>query len=208
MKDFFGNNIITIFDFKRSYVGYVLDTSTFLKDFKIKVFIPELFGYEYNKNMKVTEKVDTIHKNKISNFSDLQLTTNVTKCNYLECRPMLNNAHINYVGDFVIHHCPTVGSRVLVNFLNGNPLNCYYMNYTFLNEEENLYLLTESGVSIDDIKEIIGDNSVDEGGSEKEPTPKDTIINNSTIINNITGDTINNINKININARIKWEEIL
>ena len=129
-KNLLGFQDLKLFDFSDTYIGYVLDNSDFVITNKIKVFIPQIFGYTYTKGMEAKEFKDSIRHSNLLNKDELVITTEINSMNYLYCKAMINNYHLKNIGNYTDLYKPDNGSTVLVNFLNNNPNTPFYINYS------------------------------------------------------------------------------
>jgi len=140
MKDDFNNSLFEQFDFNKSYIGIVLDNSEFESDYKVKVYIPELFGEILTERTTYNNFQEKISTTKLQKYSELILSDTVTITNYLDCKPMINN-NITIKNDFYNLYKPKKGDVIKVSFFNGNPLVPYYENSRILKKNEILELL-------------------------------------------------------------------
>ncbi|HQL11788.1 MAG TPA: hypothetical protein PK507_02105 [bacterium] len=153
----FDDKIIHRFNFQGEYVGYVLDNSEFEDTLKIKVFVPELFGYNYTpaiKNIDNTVEISTSH---LFNKNDINITTQINKQEYIYARIMLDKADITGTKEsFLKEVRPEIGEKVIVYFFNNNPTNCVYENKLFLTDGESLEI-TEDKTTASKIIKIINE---------------------------------------------------
>lgn len=166
----FENHIMDRFDFSKEYIGYVIDNSEFETKFTINVFIPELFGYNYeefvksrnNKEGKISNienglKEYSITNDKIINKENLKLSTSIKSSDYITARILINRQSFKSIKQFIFDNKPDLGKKVLIKFLNGNPLNCVYTNTLFLGDNEDPYLYIKEDGTIEE--DINGDNT-------------------------------------------------
>ena len=144
----FENHILEHFDFTKEYVGYVIDNSEFEENFSIKVFIPELFGYQYEEyiqahneqtttNIEENEITINFNNEQIINIDELDAKNSIIKTEYIVAKILIERHSFNSYDNFIFCNKPDVGRKVLVKFLNDNPSNCIYTNTLFLSENEN-----------------------------------------------------------------------
>lgn len=135
----FKDEIIHYFDFKDKYIGYVLDTSEFESKQKIKVFIPELFGYDYNPNINNIDKTVNISNSHIENKNDLIIDNSVERQEYVYAMVFPSKYYFTKEKEeFVKRYKPEVGETVVVSFFNGNPNNCIYEYKEFISDKDNI----------------------------------------------------------------------
>ena len=134
--DLLNNEILSTFDFSKTYIGFVVDNSDFEFVKCIKVFIPSLFGYNYNTGYDIIEQDLSITNNHIVNRNEINAKTNLKKVNYIKVKPLVTNGLEFNKGFFINFHKPMVGTKVMVTFLNGNPLNPYYENGHIWGDDE------------------------------------------------------------------------
>lgn len=147
----FDNKVIHQFDFSGEYIGYVLDNSEYENTLMIKVFIPELFGYNYTPSIKNIDNTVELSKSHILNNEDLNITTRINKQEYLYARILIERHFLNESKtDFIKSTKPEVGQKVIVSFFNNNPNNCVYTNTVFLSDGEAIKF--SDGESIDIIR--------------------------------------------------------
>lgn len=136
----FDDKLIHSFDFKEKYVGYVVDNKSFEEDLRIKVFIPELFGYLYNPAIKnLDSKINISTGHLIGN--GLNITTELNKQEYIWSRPLIERGYgTANKSEFLKKYKPEVGDKILVSFFNKNPNNCIYENVLFVTNGETITL--------------------------------------------------------------------
>lgn len=155
----FDEKIVHRFNFQGEYVGYVLDNSEFEDTLQIKVFVPELFGYNYTpaiKNIDSTVEISTSH---LFNKDEVNITTQVNKQEYIYARIMLDKADIKGTKEsFLKEVRPEIGEKVIVYFFNNNPTNCVYENKLFLTDGETLEITEDTTTASKIIKIINGES--------------------------------------------------
>lgn len=156
----FREDIMNHFDFTHEYIGYVIDNSSFEEDFTIKVFIPELFGYEYQEYTQNNKKFSNISSkinnisfpiNNISNLNELKIKSEIKSSEFLIARILIERHTFMSKEHFIFGNKPDIGKKVIVKFLNGNPLNCIYTNSLFLGDNENANIEIKDNGNIDDV---------------------------------------------------------
>lgn len=175
----FENHIMDRFDFSKEYVGYVIDNSEFEEKFTIKVFIPELFGYNYeefvqsrNNPTETITNVDSgikelsILNDNIINREELNISTTIQSSDYITARILIDRHSFKSLEDFIFDNKPDLGKKVLVKFLNENPLNCIYTNTLFLGDNEDPYLYIKDDGSIGEDSSIGGNKTSTNGESK------------------------------------------
>ena len=140
--DYLSNSTIFPFNFGGIYIGTVMDNSTFNDDLKIKVFIPELFGYDYD--ISLVPRTDSLKINRSKILNKYALDNTLTVANYLECSPLIQNFRNMSENSFENNYKPVIGDKVLVMFLNDNPLEPFYINMK-IGSPEVLKELSEDG---------------------------------------------------------------
>lgn len=139
--EFLDNPAIYSFDFNGEYIGYVIDNSTFEKDFKIKVFIPELFGYEYKDSIKATDSINKINSSKVN--SKYALNNDIISCNYIECLPIVNNFKQMSKEEFYKSYRPEIGDKVTVSFMDNDPSRPVYDNERYIEDPKDVNLVDD-----------------------------------------------------------------
>jgi len=137
-KEFMGS-----FDFNKTYVGIVLDNKDFEINYKLKIYIPELFGSLNNAGVAFDYK-ETLSVEKLAEYENLILSNTIVQSNYLECLPEVKNSDLEYIDDFIRTYKAEIGSYVKVSFVNGNPLSPYYNNTIVLKENQLLNMFDGS----------------------------------------------------------------
>lgn len=151
----FDDKIVHRFNFKGKYIGYVLDNSEFESNLQIKVFIPELFGYNYTPAIKNIDKTLELSTNHIFNKDSVNITTQLNKQEYLNARILLDRSDLMTNKENFIKKCmPNIGEKVIVSFFNENPNNCVYINTIFLTDGESLEITEDNNTSSTIIKLI------------------------------------------------------
>ena len=179
MTDIFGNNLFTLINFDRKFEGIVLENSNFLSEGYIKVYIPDIFLSENGTN--IVEKKVSINLNKIENIDNLTLNRDTIYCNYLKCYHTVPNEAMKkinakkaeldanssltdeekvielnqYSAEELLHIVPEVGERVIVDFVDGNPLLPYYHNKHYYRKEKYTFPIPETIPEEDKISEPI-----------------------------------------------------
>lgn len=165
----FDDKIVHRFDFKGYYIGYVLDNSEFEETLQIKVFIPELFGYNYTPNIKNIDKKLELSTSHIFNRDFINIKTQIDKQEYIYSRILIDrNSLIGSKENFIKINKPDIGDKVLVSFFNNNPNNCIYENKIFLADSESLQVIEDTKTSTKTIK------IVNTGKTNKSETDKIT----------------------------------
>lgn len=155
----FDEKIVHRFNFQEEYVGYVLDNSEFEDTLQIKVFVPELFGYNYTPTIKNIDSIVEISTSHLFNKDDINITTQVNKQEYIYARIMLNKADITGTKEsFLKEVRPEIGEKVIVYFFNNNPTNCVYENKIFLTDGETLEITEDTTTASKIIKIINGES--------------------------------------------------
>jgi len=132
----FKKEIIHDFNFDEEYIGYTLDNSEFEDTLEIKVFIPELFGYNYNENISSIEKEIPIEKDHLLNT--LNTTGMIKKGDFVKARILIERYFLTTKEEFIKACKPNIGDKVMVRFINGNPNNCVYSNTLFISNNEEI----------------------------------------------------------------------
>lgn len=136
----FDDKLIHKFNFKGEYIGYVLDNSNFEKDLRVKLFIPELFSYQYNPSIKNIDSTINLSTEHLIN-DDINITTELNKQEYIFSRPLIHREDIYSTKEnFLKCYKPEVGDKVIVFFFNENPNNCVYKNMLFATNGESITL--------------------------------------------------------------------
>lgn len=155
----FNRKIMQNFDFQGEYIGYVIDNSEFEETLKIKVFIPELFGYNYSVGIPKESKEISISKDHILNSEDININLKIKQNEFIYSRIIIERQCLSSK-DYFIYCCkPDIGDKVIVSFFNGNPSNCVYSNNILLSEGERIEVKNEiSNANGGKIVNIIKDN--------------------------------------------------
>lgn len=139
----FDQEVMKQFDFHNEYVGYVLDNEEFEKDFRIKVFIPELFGYPYAETIRDNSIELDVSTNHIINEDELNITHKLQRCDFIYATCLLHRSSFYSKETLISENKPRIGEKVMVKFINGNPQNCVYTNTLFLTKNENAYIYVD-----------------------------------------------------------------
>jgi len=166
----FDDKIVHRFNFKGEYVGYVLDNSDFEETLEVKVFIPELFGYNYTPTIKNIDQTLNISTSHILNRDEINILTELKKQEYIYSRILIDRSSLTGTKDtFLKHNKPEIGDKIIVSFFNNNPNNCIYENKIFLTEGESLSVMEGDDTTTNIIK-IINENSKEDKPSTNKIT--------------------------------------
>lgn len=130
---FSSSESLNYFNFATSYKAFVIDNSMFETENRIKIFIPELFGFFYDGN--VTTDVTVIDKSKFTNHIDLKLGDKIIKDYWLYSYPIIDRLDRTNINLLSYYDKPNVGDSVLVKFYNQDPKHCMYSNAYIPNED-------------------------------------------------------------------------
>lgn len=144
----FEEQVMKQFNFKNDYIAYVIDNSSFETDFTVKAFIPELFGFQYEKfeqNNQLLSNINkdftlvSIDKNSLSNPDEINIKSEIQKSNFVIARILIERHSFRSKEDFIFDNKPNIGDKILIKFLNDNPLNCVFTNTLFLGDNEDVF---------------------------------------------------------------------
>lgn len=165
--ELFSRNVLQQFDFESEYVGYVLDNTEFEETLKIKVFIPELFGYTYSPTISSENKEISLSTDHILNIDELNVKTNIIKREFVYAKILLERHFLHSEEEFLRACKPNIGEKVIVKFLNGNPCNCIYTNTLFLSDGESITIEKNNNENNNPIINIINNNTTNRSKASK-----------------------------------------
>lgn len=166
-SELFSRNVLQQFDFESEYIGYVLDNTEFEETLKVKIFIPELFGYTYSPTISSENNEISISTDHIINISELNMKTDIIKREFVYAKILLERHFLHSQEEFLRACKPNIGDKVIVRFLNGNPNNCIYTNTLFLSDGESISIEKNNNENDNPIINIINNNTSNRAKASK-----------------------------------------